>query len=69
MQVAILRDMPNKRHPAKEFIGFWATAYIKNILKRHAKEKEKTLSVLIEKVLRDKAKTILLKKRNDNGLL
>jgi hypothetical protein len=61
--LAYLRGMPNKRHPAKEFIGLWATAHIKNLLKSHAKEKKQTLSVLIERVLRDKAKIILLKNK------
>ena len=70
MLTAYLIDMPNKRHPAKKFIGFWATAYLKKSLKGHAKKKKLTLSVLIEKVLREFAgKIILLKKRNEDGLL
>jgi len=43
--------MPNKRHPAKKYIGFWGTAFLKDSLKKHAVKKKMTLSVLVAKIL------------------
>jgi len=43
--------MPNKRHPARKYIGFWGTAFLKDSLKKHAIKKKMTLSVLVAKVL------------------
>jgi len=45
--------MPNKRHPTRKFIGFWATSFLKEALKKHAVKKRMTLSVLIAKILWD----------------
>lgn len=45
--------MPNKRHPTRRFIGFWATGYLKDQLRKHAIKKRMTLSFLIAKILLD----------------
>jgi len=57
--------MPSKRHPAKRFVGFWATAFLKDSLKKHATKRRITLSVLIADVLSN----YLLKKKNGKGHL
>ena len=45
--------MPNKRHPTRRFVGFWASGYLKEKLRKHAIKKRMTLSVLIAKILSD----------------
>jgi hypothetical protein len=55
--------MPNKRHPARKFIGFWATAFVKDSLQKHALKQQITLSVLMADILHE----YLLKKRNAKG--
>lgn len=55
--------MPNKRHPARKFIGFWATAFVKDSLLKHALKQQITLSVLMADILHD----YLLKNRHSKG--
>jgi hypothetical protein len=55
--------MPNKRHPARKFLGFWATTLLKEKLREHAIIKRTTLSVLMHDILDD----YLLKFRNRKG--
>jgi hypothetical protein len=43
--------MPNKRHPARKFIGFWGTTTLKERMKKYASKKNKTLSVVIAEIL------------------
>ena len=57
--------MPNKRHPARRFVGFWATAFLKDSLKKHAIKKRINLSVLMANVLTN----YLLKNKNGKGHL
>ena len=45
--------MPNKRHPSRKFVGFWATGNLKEKLRKHAIKNRMTLSVLIAKILWD----------------
>jgi hypothetical protein len=55
--------MPNKRHPTRKFMGFWATALLKEKLREHAIKKRTTLSVLMADILHD----YLLKNRHGKG--
>lgn len=43
--------MPNKRHPARKFIGFWGTTTLKDKIKKYASKKNKNLSVVIAEIL------------------
>jgi hypothetical protein len=43
--------MPNKRHPARKYIGFWGTSFLKQKLVMAATQKKITLSRLVTKVL------------------
>ena len=43
--------MPNKRHPARKYIGFWGTNFLKQKLTMLAARKKITLSHLVTKVL------------------
>jgi len=45
--------MPNKRHPARRYIGIWGTLFLKQKLIKIASRKGITLSALVTKVLRD----------------
>ena len=55
--------MPNKRHPARKFIGFWATAFVKDSLQKDALKQQIPLSVLMADILHD----YLLKNRHGKG--
>lgn len=44
--------MPNKRHPARKYIGFWWTVLLKEKLTKIAFKQGTSLSVLVTKVLR-----------------
>lgn len=44
--------MPNKRHPARKYIGFWGTVSLKEKLKKIALKRGMPLSALVTKVLR-----------------
>jgi hypothetical protein len=57
--------MPNKRHPARKFMGFWATTLLKEKLKKHAIKERITLSGLMHDILDD----YLLKFRSRKGRL
>lgn len=45
--------MPNKRHPARHYIGFWGTHALKEKLQKLASKQGVTLTVLILKILWD----------------
>jgi hypothetical protein len=49
----VSNGMPNKRHPTRKYIGFWATDGLKQKLRKLAAKREVTLSVLILKILFD----------------
>ena len=45
--------MPNKRHPARKYIGFWGTLFLKQKLSKIASKKGVSLSVLVTQILWD----------------
>jgi len=45
--------MPNKRHPTRKYIGFWATLFLKRRLVKIASKRGVTLSVLLTQILWD----------------
>lgn len=45
--------MPNKRHPAREYIGFWGTNLLKKKLEDIASKRGISLSMLVLQVLWD----------------
>lgn len=45
--------MPNKRHPARKYIGFWGTLFLKQKLSKIASRRGVSLSVLVTQILWD----------------